>query len=465
MLGTLILIIPVLLIVTVIMLVIRLLSGDHEPGEGIIKSIVGLVPIIVVVGAAIIMITSMANIVDPPYEWDEDNGTLTINNNISYNGAYPWGSYASDVKNLIIENNVTVGSGAFDSLTDLEHVSIGNNVTIDNSMFSVDFLDPFGESVTVHTGQEYAGIGDGALYLSDPSIFTFSSDGSTITGLSESGTTAAVLVIPGTVGGAAITNIADGSQNAPTMRGGSFGMVLHTLEQNLVRIGNSAFKNCSSLASVEIPSSVTSIGNSAFRITALASVEIPSSVTSIGIYAFSGCASLVSVKIPSSVTSIGDNTFGGCASLVSVKIPSSVTSIGNDVFRGDIALASVEIPSSVTSIGNDVFRGCREIADVRFGSGFAATLGSNWAYDWTFYAPDGTTVIDKSAPANLAGKTFQGTAAALVEVSDGQLSLTPDQIQKVHLHDAELQDLKDHLTIDPLPFQPSLQTEQEQVAA
>ena len=51
---------------------------------------------------------------------------------------------------------------------------------------------------------------------------------------------------------------------------------------------------------------VTSIGEKAFyECTSLTSVEIPSSVTSIGKYAFSGCTSLTSVEIPSSVTSIG----------------------------------------------------------------------------------------------------------------------------------------------------------------
>jgi hypothetical protein len=70
------------------------------------------------------------------------------------------------------------------------------------------------------------------------------------------------------------------------------------------------------LTSVEIPDSVTTIGNSAFRwCTGLASVEIPSSVKSIGNYAFSGCTGLTSVEIPNSVTSIGDRAFYGCTKL------------------------------------------------------------------------------------------------------------------------------------------------------
>ena len=59
-----------------------------------------------------------------------------------------------------------------------------------------------------------------------------------------------------------------------------------------IDIGNYAFKACSSLASITIPSGVPSIGNSAFKgCSSLASIMIPSGVTSISSYAFYDCAS------------------------------------------------------------------------------------------------------------------------------------------------------------------------------
>ena len=93
-----------------------------------------------------------------------------------------------------------------------------------------------------------------------------------------------------------------------------------------------AFKNCTDLTAVTIPSGITSIGNYAFgNCTGLTSVTIPGSVTSIGIYAFSDCG-LNSVTILEGVTSIGTRAFYECTGLKSVTIPESVTSIGHEVF-------------------------------------------------------------------------------------------------------------------------------------
>lgn len=71
----------------------------------------------------------------------------------------------------------------------------------------------------------------------------------------------------------------------------------------------------------------TCIGDEAFSCLSLTSIEIPNSVTSIGNMAFWNCRGLTSVTIPNSVTSIGDNAFYKCTGLTSIEIPNSVTSI------------------------------------------------------------------------------------------------------------------------------------------
>ena len=135
----------------------------------------------------------------------------------------------------------------------------------------------------------------------------------------------------------------------------------------MTSIADQTFRDCSSLASIKIPSSVMSIGSCAFfGCSSLTSVEIPSSVTNIGGEAFGACSSLTSVEIPSSVTNIGDGTFSACSSLTSVDMP-SVTSIGERAFSACSSLTSVEM-SAVTGMGDKAFSGCSSLTSVDLSS-------------------------------------------------------------------------------------------------
>ena len=81
-------------------------------------------------------------------------------------------------------------------------------------------------------------------------------------------------------------------------------------------------------------------------------------VVSIEMCAFESCSSLTSINIPSSVTSIESFAFNGCSSLTSINIPSSVTSIGGYAFCDCSSLTSINIPSSVASIKMCAFYCC-----------------------------------------------------------------------------------------------------------
>ena len=134
----------------------------------------------------------------------------------------------------------------------------------------------------------------------------------------------------------------------------------YVIPSSVTSIGDSAFSSCHSLSEIVIPSSVTSIGDSAFSgCESLSEIFIPSSVTSIGYRTFSGCRSLSEIVIPSSVTSIGDYAFSVCDSLSEIVIPSSVTSIGKGAFSDCVSLSEIFIPSSVTSIGDSAFYNCK----------------------------------------------------------------------------------------------------------
>jgi len=131
------------------------------------------------------------------------------------------------------------------------------------------------------------------------------------------------------------------------------------IKKGMTTIGNYAFKGCTNLTEVSIPSSVKSIGHWAFvECTSLASVDISSSVTSIGFSAFNGCSSLESVNMPARLDKIEQYTFSGCMSLSYINIPQSVKSIDTYAFERCVSLESVVIPKGTTTIGASAFEGC-----------------------------------------------------------------------------------------------------------
>ena len=163
------------------------------------------------------------------------------------------------------------------------------------------------------------------------------------------------------------------------------------IPSSVTEIGQSAFAYCRGLTSVNIPSSVTKIGQSAFAYCrGLTSVNIPSSVTEI-FWVFSGCTGLTSVTIPSSVTYIS-GAFSGCTGLTSVTIPSSVTDI-SEAFSCCTGLSSVTIPSSVTDI-RAAFSGCTGLSSVYVS--WQSPISAKNTFDGvdkgkcTLYVPQGT---------------------------------------------------------------------------
>ena len=126
--------------------------------------------------------------------------------------------------------------------------------------------------------------------------------------------------------------------------------------EGVEKIGNEAFKKCSSLQSLSLPDSLTTIGEKAFaKCISLTELHVPDSVISIGDYAFWKCTGIVHVNVPRSVNTIGRGVFKDCESLVSIHIPDNVKSIGDLAFWHCKSLASIEIPESVTSIGMNAF--------------------------------------------------------------------------------------------------------------
>ena len=146
----------------------------------------------------------------------------------------------------------------------------------------------------------------------------------------------------------------------------------------VVEIAGMAFYDRTSLASIDIPSSVTRIGDKAFSHTGLSALSISSSdvsigartfestplssvsfednVASVGAYAFYGCASLSSVTFGGTVGEMGAYAFAG-TSVESFAVPSGVKAIPEGLFMNDSELVGLELGDDIVSIGDKAFYG------------------------------------------------------------------------------------------------------------
>ncbi len=163
-------------------------------------------------------------------------------------------------------------------------------------------------------------------------------------------------------------------------------------------VGENAFRGCTMLEKVALPSTLERIGNLAFyKCSALTEIGVPASVTHIAGTAFGSCAGLESITVdaanivydsredcnavietatgtlvagckntvvPASVTAIGNDAFSGHSGLEVINLPPTLTSIGNGAFYST-SLSEIIIPDNVESIGLNAFRLCNKLTAVR----------------------------------------------------------------------------------------------------
>ena len=301
--------------------------------------------------------------------------------------------YQSKLKTVVIPANATtIGNSAFEQCASLISIDIPANVeTIGTAVFwGCSSLT----TVTFEKGSQLKTIGGGSSYYGAFSYCT----ALTSIEIPASVETIGASAFKGCSSLATVT-FENGSQ-LKTIGGGSY--------------SSGAFSDCTALTSIEIPASVETIEASAFKgCSSLATVtfENGSQLKTIeGGYPSSGtfadCTALTSIEIPASVETIEAAAFKGCSSLATVTFEngSQLKTIeggypSSGTFADCTALTSIEIPASVETIEAAAFKGCSSLATVTFekGSQLKTIGGGGSSYYGAFGQLKNLMTVDMSA--------------------------------------------------------------------
>ena len=126
---------------------------------------------------------------------------------------------------------------------------------------------------------------------------------------------------------------------------------LTSITTSATSIGTYAFANCSSLASVTLNGNLTTLSNYLFHYcSALPTVNIPSTVTSIGTYVFR-YSGITSITVPANVTSIGTFAFADCTSLAEIHFLGTTTTptFGSSCFSNLPTTCKIYVPTGYKS--------------------------------------------------------------------------------------------------------------------
>jgi hypothetical protein len=215
-------------------------------------------------------------------------------------------------------------------------------------------------------------------------------------------------------------------------------------------IGTGAFKGCEALTSITIPNSVTWIGGGAFEgCKALTSINVSDGnanyASDNGVLYDKGKETLIqcpqaktSIEIPNSVTSIGDYAFDGCEALeyneydnglylgnkenpyafliekkstdiTACSIKDTCKIIGYRAFSGCKALTSIEISNSVTEIGGHAFEGCEALKYHEYDNGlYLGNKENPYAFLIKAKTKDITSCLIDEECYNIANEAFNG---------------------------------------------------------
>ncbi len=150
-----------------------------------------------------------------------------------------------------------------------------------------------------------------------------------------------------------------------------------TISDSVTAIKDEAFRGCKNIKEIVIPESVRKIGESAFRdCINLVKLEIRNDEIEIGERAFENCQKLQDVTLPEGLAEVYGGVFNSCKSLSEIKLPSNLTILGESAFASCVKLKKIDIPSSVTKIDDMAFAGCSMAKEINMNDGLSK-IGKN----------------------------------------------------------------------------------------
>ncbi len=140
------------------------------------------------------------------------------------------------------------------------------------------------------------------------------------------------------------------------------------LNEGLLSLGNYSFYYCQALRNVEIPYTLKSIGDYCFRnCQALLEIDLNEGLETIGIGSFFTCG-LESIDIPSTVKEVTEYSFYYCRDLAEVTLHEGTVIIGMQAFI-TTGIREITFPSSLTEIHQSAFDSCTSLTKVNFSEG------------------------------------------------------------------------------------------------
>jgi hypothetical protein len=202
------------------------------------------------------------------------------------------------------------------------------------------------------------------------------------------------------------------SEKAPVLKYISSNSFTHVSLSNisgLTSVPNSFFYSNYVITQVDLPETITEIGEEAFQSCFnMSTLNLPNQITTFNYGALYGCRALTIENLPQSTTSLGGNAFANCK--IAFKSMPNVTKVGNYIFHfstftGDASfewpssatdnngsytipvgtfsnsnIASITIPENIIAIDDQAFQFCTSLTTIICKGSYAPTIS-----DYTFY--------------------------------------------------------------------------------